>query len=123
MRSDGLWLDTEDVAFFAGALALLAELVKQRGQLIPPEVVEAQRKLNQFLKSRIDVLGDTTLRPPAGWLLDADVVDVSAAAEQLGVTPDAVRKACRGGRFKRVAQKELGRWMIPAADVVRVRSE
>ncbi|WP_285033873.1 helix-turn-helix domain-containing protein [Mycolicibacterium sp. lyk4-40-TYG-92] len=117
MRDDGLWLDADDALLFAGALKLLDWALKKRGHNTPPDIAAAQRKLEEFIASRVESRVDATTRPMADWMANAQLMDSTEAAERLGLTPGAVRKACRSGRLQGVARKELGRWMIPAADV------
>lgn len=119
MRDDGLWLDASDVELFAGALKLLDWLLKKRDHTMPPDVAVAQRKLEEFIASRVESRADATTRPMADWMVDADLVDSTVAAQRLGLTPGAVRKACRSGRLQSVARKQLGHWMIPAAHIER----
>ncbi|OBB33060.1 hypothetical protein A5792_11565 [Mycolicibacterium peregrinum] len=119
MRDDGLWLDADDVEFFAGALLLLDTWAKRLGYNTSQQTQSVRTRLTEFLESRAAGRADATVRPLSGVVADAGVVDATEAAEHLGLTPDAVRKACRTGRFAGVAQKRLGRWTIPATELER----
>lgn len=117
MRDDGLWLDYNEVVWFAAALDEMARYAARAGSVLPPSVITVRAELHAFLSSRASGRGDATTRPLVELMADPDEVDARNAAERLGLTPDAIRKACRAGRFKEVARKRRGRWMIPAEDV------
>lgn len=52
-----------------------------------------------------------------GWLT------ASEAAEEIGVTPQAVRRAAREGRIIARRPAWLGKWLVPASEVERILAE
>lgn len=52
-----------------------------------------------------------------GWL------SASEAAAELGVTPQAVRKAAREGRILARRPAWLGKWLVPSAEIERILAE
>lgn len=118
MQSDGLWLDVEDAAKLQSALEALETLAARSGYALGREVAVMKQGVAAFL-GRVAGRADATTRPPVTQIRDADgeLIDVEEAARMLGLTADALRKACRTGRYASVARKVRGRWMIPAADV------
>lgn len=52
-----------------------------------------------------------------GWLT------ASEAAAELGVTPQAVRKAAREGRIIARRPAWLGKWLVPSSEVERILDE
>lgn len=117
MRDDGLWLDADDVEFYAGVLTVLDTLLKRLGYNGSDQTRVVRSRLEAFLNGRADGHAAVTTRPPLAEVPDADHMDANEAAGQLGVTAGAVRKACRTGRFQGVARKQRGRWMIPADEL------
>jgi len=117
VREDGLWLEYREVVWFAGALDMLAKYAKRAGCAVPSSVISVRAHLDTYLGSRTHGRGDATTRPAAELLVHPEDVDANEASERLGITADAVRKACRTGRFAAVARKQRGQWRLPAADV------
>ena len=52
-----------------------------------------------------------------GWLSAAE------AAAELGITPQAVRKAAREGRIIARRPAWLGKWLVPSAEIERILAE
>lgn len=52
-----------------------------------------------------------------GWL------SASEAAAELGITPQAVRKAAREGRIIARRPAWLGKWLVPSSEVERILAE
>lgn len=117
MRDEGLWLEPEEVAWFSAALETLTKYAGMARCSVPPSVPPMRVALESFLAGRAGSRLNATTRLLADLLADPDEVDAAEAADRLGVTVDAVRKACRSGRFRGVARKHRGRWMIPTVDI------
>jgi hypothetical protein len=121
MRDDLLVLDPVEVAWFVSALEFLEKLAIRARMALPPAVAAQKSALTQHL-SRVGGRVDTTTRPITE--LDSHTeIDASEAAERLGISADAMRKACRSGRFGGVARKHHGRWFIPLADIEAMKGE
>ncbi len=52
-----------------------------------------------------------------GWL------SASEAAAELGITPQAVRKAAREGRIIARRPAWLGKWLVPSSEIERILAE
>ena len=122
MRDDQLVLNAADVAWFVSALEFLEKLAIRARMGLPPSVAATKNVLAQHL-SRVGGRADATPRPVVSRVVDPEDewIDTATAAEHLGLTEEAVRKACRTGRFTGVARKHHGRWCIPQADIEAVR--
>lgn len=118
-RDDVLVLDAVSAAWVLAGLELLEELVVRRGWALDASVPAVQTRLREFL-GRAAGRADTTKRPSAVPISDdgRGYVDATRAGELLGISADAVRKACRGGRFQGVARKTRGQWLIPVDAVI-----
>lgn len=90
---------------------------------VPLPMVYARMKsdMAEFV-GRVRGRGDTTTRPVSAAVLDAgdELLTVEEVASMAGITCDAVRKACRQGRFALAARKVCGAWRIPRADALAV---
>lgn len=123
MRDDVMVIDADDAIWLVAALSLLEELVKRRGH--PPVVSldEKKQTLTAFLR-RVDGRADTTMRPDSAALAHDSDIDVLLGTEEaagvLGLSADAVRKACRSGRFAHLARRSGGRWWIPRSALAEV---
>jgi hypothetical protein len=116
VRDDVLVLDAADAALLVAALERLERLAVHRGSPIEASVVRVKRELTQYL-TRVATRADARTRVPFGVAGNDDFVDIATAAQRIGISEDALRLACRSGRFAGVAQRHNGRWQIPAADV------
>lgn len=115
MRSDGMWIDAAEVAWFAAALDTLVKFAGRAGCVVPPSVRPMREQLQTFLDGHAGGGVDATsgLSPGAVFDSDGQWIDAGEVADMLDLTASAVRKACRTGRFAGVARKHRGRWWIP----------
>lgn len=123
MRDDVLVVGAEDATWLIAALAMLEQLVARAGHPPVPSLGEKRRVLAEFV-GRVDGHADATTRPGSGALAHDSDIDALLSTEEvssmLNVTADAVRKACRTGRFAYVARRAGGRWWIPRSAVMEV---
>ncbi len=56
---------------------------------------------------------------PARW----GWVTASEAAAELGVTPQAIRRAAREGRIIARRPAWLGKWLVPSSEIERILAE
>lgn len=113
---DTLSLVPEEVAWFVSALDVLEALAAKLNQPVHPSVAPVKRDLARYLETRAPARADARTRGLLGMVAHDEVMTDKAAA-RLGLTEDAVRLACRTGRFVGVARKQRGRWVIPAVVV------
>lgn len=120
MRGDLLTLVPEEAALLQSALETLERWAVARGYPLAPDLALIKRDLASYVASRAPGRVGATTRleresvpHPGGERF----VDTEEAALMLGLSSDALRKACRAGRFAGVARKSRGRWMILASVV------
>jgi excisionase family DNA binding protein len=118
----------QDISVSLNAAAIAVEswgllerlLARQNGQPLPPSIVAMRDEFKSCL-TRAASNADTSARvviPQANLGLEQDV---NAAAEALGITPDAVRWALRKGKLG--GRKSGRQWLVSYDDIENYRNK
>lgn len=117
---DQIGLAAHEVALVVAGLEKLERLAAAGGGGICRELALLKLDLSSWLASRVDGRVDATTRPAAAPVVHAasgEFIDTQEVAEMLGIAVDSARKACRTGRWRGIALKVHGRWMLPVEEV------
>lgn len=112
VRLGGLVVSEDAAAELVAALDQLDRLAAPRGMRLSNRLSGIRREL-ATCTSRADIPGHAS--NAAAYALDGpsfelSVVETATAAEQLGITADAVRWLCRRGQL--IAVRTGGRWWV-----------
>lgn len=110
-------MPVEEAALVQASIEQLERVAVRQGSLVSRDLAVLKSDLAAFV-GRAAGRADTTMRPPSPVDGDDVLIGTEEVARMTGTTEDAVRKACRKGRYANAAKKIRGRWYLPAVDVI-----
>lgn len=110
-------LSVKEAALAQAACEEVERVAVRQGSLVSRDLAVLKNELAAFV-GRATGRADTAMRPPSPASGDDVLVGTEEVARMTGTTEDAVRKACRHGRYRFAAKKIRGRWYLPAVDVL-----